>query len=395
MQTLSNNGDVLHYQLDGPSHLPLIVFSNSLGTDMRVWDPLLPYLKDQYRFLRYDKRGHGLSSCNNLPDTIDDHISDLIALLDSLHISQTILCGLSVGGLIAQGVAAKRPELVKHLILCDTAHKIGPADTWDARIETVTQHGIGHIADAVMERWFASNFRTEQEAEVVLWKNMLARTPVEGYTATCKAIRNADLTQSSSQLTQPTLCIVGDEDGATPPELVRSTAELIPGAQFEIIKNAGHLPCVEQPDALAKLIQGFLRNVSEPLTRFDAGMKVRRSVLGDAHVDRAESNKTTFDEPFQTFITEGAWGSVWSRPFLSKRDRSLITIALLAALGHDEELAMHVRATQNTGATLDEVRETLLHLGVYAGVPASNIAIRVAKQAYAEIGISIDGDKNS
>lgn len=395
MLTLSNNGDALHYQLDGPSHLPLMVFSNSLGTDMRVWDPLLPFLQDQYRFLRYDKRGHGLSSCNNLPETIGDHIDDLIALLDALDIEQTTLCGLSVGGLIAQGVAAKRPELVKNLILCDTAHKIGPVEVWDTRIKTINEHGLGYIADAVMERWFTSAFRTENADEVVLWKNMMARTPVEGYSATCKAIRNADLTQSSAQLTQPTLCIVGDEDGATPPDLVRSTAELIPNAKFEVLTNAGHLPSVEQPKALAILITNFLNDVTEPLTRFEAGMRVRRSVLGNAHVDRAEGNKTAFDEPFQTFITEGAWGSVWSRPILSKRDRSLITIALLATLGHDEELAMHVRATQNTGATLDEVRETLLHLGVYAGVPASNIAIRVAKEAYAEMGISVDGDKNS
>jgi 3-oxoadipate enol-lactonase/4-carboxymuconolactone decarboxylase len=393
MQSFSNKGDFLHYRQEGPSHLPLLVFSNSLGTDMRVWDPLLPYLQDQYRFLRYDKRGHGLSTCQLLPETIDDHIDDLIALLDHVQESNVTLIGLSVGGLIAQGVAAKRPDLVNNLVLCDTAHKIGPKEIWDTRIDTINQHGLAHIADAVMERWFAKAFRTEKPHEVELWKSMMVRTPLEGYAATCKAIRDADLTQSSVKLTQPTLCVVGDEDGATPVDLVRSTAELIPGARFEILANVGHLPSVERPKALAALITQFLADVTPALSRFETGMRVRRSVLGNAHVDRAESNKTAFDEPFQTFITEGAWGSVWSRPVLSKRDRSLITIALLATLGHDEELAMHVRATQNTGATIDEVRETLLHLGVYAGVPASNIAIRVAKEAYAEIGVSIHGDQ--
>ncbi len=121
--------------------------------------------------------------------------------------------------------------------------------------------------------------------------------------------------------------------------------------------------------------------------RFDNGMKTRRAVLGDAHVDRAEAAKTPFDEPFQTFITEGAWGSVWSRDGLTSRDRSLITLALLAAGGHWDEVAMHIRATANTGATPEEVREALLHVAVYAGVPAANHALKLAKATYAEMGI--------
>ncbi len=116
--------------------------------------------------------------------------------------------------------------------------------------------------------------------------------------------------------------------------------------------------------------------------RFETGMAVRRSVLGDAHVDRAEAAKTAFDEDFQRYITESAWGSVWSRPGLTRRERSLVTIALLAALGHDDEVAMHVRATANTGATPDEVKEVLLHVAVYAGVPAANRAIKIVKDAY-------------
>jgi 4-carboxymuconolactone decarboxylase len=113
--------------------------------------------------------------------------------------------------------------------------------------------------------------------------------------------------------------------------------------------------------------------------RFDQGMATRRAVLGDAHVDRAESNKTAFDEPFQTLITEAAWGHVWSRPGWTKRERSIVTIALLAALGHHEEVAMHVRATENTGATPEDLREAMLHVAVYAGVPAANTAIRIIK----------------
>ncbi|GAA3714673.1 hypothetical protein GCM10022421_22640 [Oceanisphaera sediminis] len=376
---------MLHYRLDGPSHLPLLVFSNSLGTDMRVWEPLLPFLAGKYRFLRYDKRGHGLSDCPPAPYHIDDHIEDLIGLLDQLELSQVALCGLSVGGIIAQGVAARRPELVKELILCDTAHKIGPVHGWEDRITTIRDKGIDFIADAVMERWFAAEFRGQKPVELALWRNMLVRTPLEGYIGTCAAIRDADLSDSSARLTQPTLCVVGDQDGATPPALVQSTAALIPDSRFKVIKDAGHLPCVEQPAALAALILDFLHQHHPEPSRFDQGMQVRRAVLGNAHVDRANANKSAFDEPFQTFITEGAWGSVWSRPGLSKRDRSLLTIALMAALGHEEELAMHIRATRNTGASKAEVQETLLHLAVYAGVPFSNVAFRIAKEVYNEL----------
>lgn len=385
IQTITVNGVMLHYQLEGPKHLPLLVFSNSLGTDLRVWDSLLPLLAPHYRFLRYDKRGHGLSACPPAPYQLDDHINDLIGLLDALEVSQAVLCGLSVGGMIIQGVAARRPELVSHLILSNTAHKIGPAQGWEDRINTIRTHGIEFIADAVMERWFATEFRSQQPSELSLWRNMLARSPVEGYLGTCAAIRDADLTESSSKLTQPTLCIVGDQDGATPPALVESTAALIPNSRFAVIKDAGHLPCIEQPTQLAAVILEFLKTHTLQANRFDQGMVVRRSVLGNAHVDRANANKTEFDEPFQTFITEGAWGSVWSRPGLSKRDRSLITIALLAALHHEEELAMHIRATPNTGASKQEVQETILHLAVYAGVPFSNVAFRIAKEVYKEL----------
>lgn len=126
--------------------------------------------------------------------------------------------------------------------------------------------------------------------------------------------------------------------------------------------------------------------------RFAEGMSVRRAVLGDRHVDRAEARKTAFDEDFQRFITEGAWGSVWARPGLDRRTRSLLTIVLLAALGHHEELAMHIRATANTGASEDDVKEALLHVAVYAGVPAANAAIAIAKKTYAEMKETPTGD---
>lgn len=247
----------LHYRLDGPEQGPVLVFSNSLGTDLRVWDPLLPHLSSGWRFLRYDKRGHGLS---DLPDGdwgMSEHIGDLEALMDELGIADAVICGLSVGGMIAQGLAARRGDLARGLILMDTAAKIGTAEMWNARIEAIRAGGIESLAEAILERWFTKAFRTGA-ADFPLWRNMLRRTPRDGYTLTCAALRDSDLREQTTALQLPVLTMAGDQDGSTPPELVKETAALIEGARFELIVDAGHLPCVEQPEATAAAINAFL-----------------------------------------------------------------------------------------------------------------------------------------
>ena len=209
------------------------------------------------RIIRYDKRGHGLSAFPGGPFSIDDLASDLAGLLDHLGVRDAVIVGLSVGGMIAQALAAARPDLVRGLVLCDTAHKIGPPDIWETRIQAISQGGIAAISEAVLERWFSADFRASRPDDLALWRAMLTRTPVEGYLATCMAIRDADLTEATAGLQLPVTCVVGSEDGATPPALVKSTAELI-GADFVEIEGAGHLPCVETPKTLAEIIDDFL-----------------------------------------------------------------------------------------------------------------------------------------
>jgi len=253
------NGIVLHYDDTGPRpDAPTLVFSNSLGTDYRSWDSLVALLRDRVRIVRYDKRGHGLSQATPAPYRIDDHVSDLAGLLDHLALDRIVLCGLSVGGLIAQGLAARQPEWLQALILCDTAAKIGTEEMWAARIAAIEQGGIEAIADAIMERWLSAEFRGGRPEETAGWRNMLVRTPAAGYLGTCAAIRDADLSAEAARIAMPTLCIVGSEDGATPPDLVRGTADMISGAAFKVIDGAGHLPCIEQPAAMAGLITSFL-----------------------------------------------------------------------------------------------------------------------------------------
>lgn len=253
------NGLHLHYDERGPSDGPALVFANSLGTDFRIWDRLAAAFEGRFRVVVYDKRGHGLSDAPDAPYRMDDHVADLAALLDGLGVADAIVCGVSVGGMIAQGLAAARPDLVRALVLCDTGHVIGTKDSWDDRIAAIREGGIAVLAEAILERWFSASFRAERPAELAGWRHMLTRTPLEGYAGTCAAIRDADLTEGARSLAMPTLCVCGSEDGATPPELVQSLAALIPGARYAPVEGAGHLPCIEAPEALAGLMNDFFK----------------------------------------------------------------------------------------------------------------------------------------
>jgi 3-oxoadipate enol-lactonase len=257
MKAMQTAGCVLHVQEEGDPHGTSLVFVNSLGTDLRLWDSVIPRLRDVFRTVRYDKRGHGLSAAPPAPYRLEDHVSDLTGLLDGLGISEAIVCGVSVGGMIAQGLAASRPDLVRGLVLCDTAAKIGEHAMWQERIATIECHGIAALADAVLERWFPPTYRELHKGELALWRNMLVRQPVSGYSGTCAALRDADLTESARAIEVPTLVVGGSADGSTPPELVKSLADLIPGARFAVIDGAGHLPMVDAPEELVRLIQAF------------------------------------------------------------------------------------------------------------------------------------------
>ncbi len=253
-------GDVqLHIRDEGPKDGPPLVFCNSLGTDLRLWDPILPLLPAGLRFIRYDKRGHGLSSCPAAPYAMGVLIGDAERLLDHLGVTDCVFVGLSIGGMIAQGLAVKRLDLVRGMVISNTAAKIGTRASWDERIAGVRAGGIEALADAVMERWFSKAFR--DTPELALWRNMLIRQPAEGYVGCSAAIAGTDFYTPTSGLTLPTLAIAGSEDGATPPDLVRETADLIKGSRFHLIRGAGHLPCVEKPGEYAEVLTRFLKEI--------------------------------------------------------------------------------------------------------------------------------------
>ncbi len=259
MQLARLNGITLHYRDEGPKAGPALVFVNSLGTDFRIWDAVASHFAPAHRIVRYDKRGHGLSDAPPAPYSITDHAADLEALLDHLEIGSAVLVGLSVGGLIVTAFAGKSPNRVKGLVLCDTAHKIGTVEMWDSRIAMIREGGIASTSDMVMERWFSPVFHRDRKDELAICRNMLERMPVEGYIGTCMALRDADNTKIVKQLKMPVLLLVGSNDGSTPPDLVRSTHELIAGSRFVVIEGPGHIPCMEAPQETNALIEAFLQ----------------------------------------------------------------------------------------------------------------------------------------
>ena len=404
MTFIKINGHSIHYKYLQTNSERTFVFINSLGTDFRIWDNVVEVLKNHGSIVCFDKQGHGLSQVSSTPLNIGDYAQDVIELMDALSIEKAVIVGLSIGGVIGQYLAVHHADRIEKLVLSNTAPKIGTAETWDLRINKVKNDGIQSITEGVMKVWFSENFHQNQPNELKGYANMLVYSPVQGYIQACEALKINDLTTEITHINIPTLCIAGSVDGSTPPALVKAMADKIPNAQYVEIEGVGHIPCVETPSVVAAHILNFINAVDSKTTLqgtpslgvgglltpplgaggllYELGMKTRRSVLGDAHVDRAEANKTDFDKDFQEYITNSAWGAIWSRPGLTKRERSMITIAVLAALGHEEELAMHFRATRNTGASVEDVKEVLLHIGIYAGVPVTNGAMKIAKEVF-------------
>jgi 3-oxoadipate enol-lactonase / 4-carboxymuconolactone decarboxylase len=385
---------VVHYQLEGPPEAPLLMFGNSLGTNFHVWDAPAARLSERYRLLRYDMRGHGLTDCPEGDWSIDLLARDAVALLDALHLQRFSYCGLSIGGMVGQRLGAIAADRLDTLVLADTAMVIGPPSLWEERVAALRKNGLASLCQGVMARWFTRRFHEEQADALRGFSNMLVRTPAEGYAKCGLAIRDADLTADARRIACPTLVLVGEEDGATTPEAARALRDAIGSkAQLSIIPGCAHIPPGEKPDEFTHLVVVFLEKVLGRGEGYEPGMAVRRSVLGAAHVERSTRNATDFDRPFQEFITKYAWGGLWTRPALDRRTRSLVTLAMLSALGRENEFRLHVRATQNTGVTQDELREVLFHTAIYAGVPAANAAFGLAKQVLQEMEEGSAGDR--
>jgi 3-oxoadipate enol-lactonase len=256
---------VVHYEWAGRPDGPTLLFINSLGTSLHVWDAQVAALGDRFRILRYDMRGHGLTDCPSGAYTMAQLGDDARALLEAVRAGPVHVCGLSIGGMVAQRLAATEPGRVLSLVLCDTANIIGPPSRWNERIAAVAQGGVASIAGAVMKVWFTPEFLAKRTEEARGMTNMLTRTPAEGYVGCCHALRDADLREDDAEIKCPTLIIVGEQDVVTSPAAAREMSAAIRGARLEVLPQAAHIPNVERPDAVNRLLGEFFdRQAARP-----------------------------------------------------------------------------------------------------------------------------------
>jgi 3-oxoadipate enol-lactonase len=257
MPFAESNGARLHYQFDGPAGAPLLVLSNSLGTNLSMWDPQMPALMQRFRVLRYDTRGHGQSAVTPGPYSITQLGRDVVGLLDATGIERADFCGLSMGGVTGMWLGVYAPERFHRLALCNTAAKIGNIEMWSARIETVRTSGMATVAETQAQRWFTPGFIAKRPDVIASTRQMIASTSPEGYVANCGALRDMDQRETIARIRARTLVIAGLHDPVIPEGDIRYLSSTIPGAKL-VELDASHLSSVEAPEEFTKALMDFL-----------------------------------------------------------------------------------------------------------------------------------------
>ncbi len=418
----------LQYRFDGPEDAPVLILGPSLGTTWHMFDRQVPELAKQWRVFRFDLPGHGGSPAH-AAGSVSDLADRLLATLDALGVQRFGYAGCALGGAVGLELALRHPERVASLGLIAASPRFGTADEFRQRGVIVRTNGLDPIARMSPDRWFTSGFAAAQPA-ITEWAVQMVRTTDPGcYIAACEALAAFDVRSELGRIGVPTLVLVGSDDQVTGPAEARTLVAGIPDARLAVVPGASHLVPVEQPAAVTDLLLRHFSTAWQPAydhhtgqiaitaapvkpvlaappqvtpiaeiapppaappqvmgrpDPYDAGIKVRREVLGDAHVDRALAQADEFSGDFQDFITRYAWGEIWDRPGLDRRSRSCVTLTALVAGGHLDELAFHTRAALRNGLTPAEIKEVLLQAAVYCGVPAANSAFKVAQQVIRE-----------
>lgn len=381
-------------RLAGHDGLPLLVVGPSLGTSVEaLWSAAAEHLGGAFHVVGWDLPGHGRNHGTAADDTsMADLAADVLAAVDALAGPGTSfdVAGDSVGGAVSLQLALDAPERVRSAVLLCTGAAIGSPQSWAERAAAVRASGTPSLVSTSAQRWFAPGFVEREPARSSALLHALSQADDAGYATVCGALARFDVRDRLAEVAAPVLAVAGAHDVATPPESLREVAEGVQRGRLVVLDDVAHLAPVEAPERVAALVREHARGAARSALTLaevrDAGMVVRREVLGDAHVDRATAAASDLTREFQQFITEYAWGGIWTRPGLDRRSRSVGVLTALIARGHHEELAMHVRAARRNGLTVEEVKEVILQAAIYCGVPDANTAFRVAQQVLAEDG---------
>jgi 3-oxoadipate enol-lactonase / 4-carboxymuconolactone decarboxylase len=377
MPLLTRPDGATFYRLTGRDDRPALVLSHSLGQDHGMWDPQVADLSEHFRVLQYDTRGHGASGVTPGDYRIEQLAQDVLALADALGIERFAFCGLSLGGMIGQWLAAHVPDRITAVVLANTSPR-PDAEKMEARRRKVLASGMAAVVDEVMGRFFSPRLLDWNPVAVVNARRTLLATDTVGYAGCCAAIRDLDLRPALGSIRCPVLVVDGALDVSLPwkghGEIL---ARDIAGAAM-VHLEAAHLSNLECPRSFTAALLRFL--APAPVAAADAGMRVRREVLGDAHVDRAIASTTDLTRDFQDLITRYAWGAIWTRPGLDIRTRRLLVLAITAAMGRWEEFRLHVRTGLPRELEQCDLEEVLLQTAIYAGVPAANTGFHFASE---------------
>lgn len=387
----------------GPEEAPLLVLGPSLGTSAILWENAMPALVERYRVIAWDLPGHGASPAATDSFTVADLADAVAAAVRALGADRVLYAGVSLGGATGLELGLRHPDLVSALAIVASGAQLGEPAAWHERAATVRAQSTSALIIPSAQRWFAPG-SIEREPELSgRLLHALRDADAESYSLCCEALAAYDVRDRLGELRMPVVALWGEHDAVAPEPKAVEIADGVVHGRAEMIAGVAHLPPAEDPAATAAALLAFFESaddasstpVTEPAPRPDGegltdgeryaqGMRARREVLSDAHVDRAIAGTTSVTADFQDLITRYAWGDIWSRPGLDRRSRSVAVLTSLIAHGHHEELAMHVRAALRNGLTIDEIREVILQSAIYSGVPAANSAFRIANEVLGE-----------
>lgn len=391
--------------LAGTEGQPVLVVGPSLGTSVTaLWGQAAELLGERFHVVGWELPGHGHGAPATEPFTVADLAAGVVAAVDTtLGQSQGqsqgqtqgqmsgqtsgqtsgevrfAYAGDSVGGAVGLQLALDVPERLSGVAVFCTGAKIGSAESWAQRAATVRASGTPAVVEVSAQRWFGTGFLERSPEVGTALLQSLQHADAESYARVCEALGAFDVRDRLGGIDVPVLAVGGAEDVPTPAATLREHAARIHGARFVELDGVAHLAPAEAPRSVASLVEAHLAHDPKP-----AGMTVRRQVLGDEHVDRAIAGTTEITSDFQDFISRYAWGEIWTRPGLARRDRSIAVLTALVAGRHFEELEFHLRAALRNGLSNEEIIEVLLQSAVYIGVPAANTAFAVAKRVLAE-----------